>query len=72
MIRLDSGISFANSLKHNRSLVKLDLSYNGLGSDGGMALGASLIDNQSLQVLDMPCSAAQRHVHLPSCNIYRI
>jgi len=52
MIRV-SGIPLARSLKINQSLTHLDLSYNGLGNQGGEVLGESLQHNKRLISLNL-------------------
>ena len=39
MIRLGGSVDFAASLRHNKSLTMLDVSYNALAYEGGIALG---------------------------------
>ncbi len=51
MIRFESGVALAMSLKRNMSLTYLNLSYNALGEDGGEVLGDALIYNKTIQSL---------------------
>jgi len=51
MIRLDSAIQLCQSLSVNSTLTYLDLSFNALGCEGGIALGSSLQDNKTLRSL---------------------
>ena len=53
MIRLDSAMSLCGALHVNHSLIHLDLSYNSLGHDGGLALGDAIIDNRTLKTLNV-------------------
>lgn len=45
MIRLEGAEVLCDSLRTNRVLTNLDLSYNALGSSAAGVLGAALIDN---------------------------
>lgn len=51
MIRLDSANQLCQSVRVNKSLTYLDLSYNALGTEGGLILGSSLIENKCLKVI---------------------
>jgi hypothetical protein len=53
MIRLASCAAFVQSLAFNSSLTHLDMSYNGLGLDGGEILGDALHTQRSLQYLNI-------------------
>lgn len=57
MIRLDGAVTFANAIRHNRSLTYLDVSYNSLGRFGGEMLGDSIIDNKTLITLKASSNA---------------
>ena len=46
MIRLDGAVDFAQSLSINDTLTYLDLSFNSLGTDGGVMLGVSILTNK--------------------------
>jgi len=41
----------ADSLRYNKSLTYLDLSYNGFAHDGGLLIGKSLLYNHTLKTL---------------------
>jgi Ran GTPase-activating protein (RanGAP) involved in mRNA processing and transport len=45
MIRLEGAEVLCNSLRHNKVLTNLDLSYNALGSKAAGVLGAALMEN---------------------------
>jgi hypothetical protein len=45
MIRLEGAEVLCNSLRTNRILTNLDLSYNALGSAAAGVLGAALMEN---------------------------
>lgn len=45
MIRLEGAECLCNSLRTNRILTNLDLSYNALGSKAAGVLGAALMEN---------------------------
>ena len=45
MIRLEGAEVLCDSLRTNRVLTNLDLSYNALGSSAAGVLGAALMDN---------------------------
>ena len=49
-------MAFAESLKENRRLTVLDLSYNQLGEIGGLYLGAGLV-SPSLSTYSAYCAA---------------
>ena len=51
MIRLDSANQLCDAMRVNRTLTYLDLSYNALGTEGGLRLGSSLLENKTLKVL---------------------
>jgi len=53
MLRFDSATVLASSLKHNRSLTVLDLSYNGFGCNGGELLGDALHFNHHLKQVNL-------------------
>ena len=53
MIRLNSGIELARSIKVNQTLTYLDLSYNGLSVEGSEILGDALHSNHSLITLNV-------------------
>ena len=46
-------VHIAESLKHNHSLLKINLGYCGISEKGGKAIGDALMVNRSLQVLDL-------------------
>ena len=46
MIRLDGAVDFAQSLSINDTLTYLDLSFNSLGTEGGVMLGVSILTNK--------------------------
>lgn len=46
MIRLDGAVDFAQSLSINDTLTYLDLSFNSLGTEGGVTLGVSILTNR--------------------------
>ena len=50
-IRGNSAVEFCRALGVNSTLVYLDLSYNGLGSQAGEVLGDSIIENRTLQTV---------------------
>ncbi|RYG68846.1 hypothetical protein EON64_04230 [archaeon] len=50
-IRFHSAVALVDSLKFNKTLTYLDISYNGLGIEGGETLGNALHSNTSLRVL---------------------
>jgi hypothetical protein len=52
MIRLEGAEVLCNSLRTNRILTNLDLSYNALGSAAAGVLGAALMENS----VSRPCS----------------
>ena len=41
MMRSTSSVSFGHALSTNKSLLHLDLSYNALGREGGIAIGSA-------------------------------
>ena len=49
MIRLEGAEDLCNSLRTNKVLTSLDLSYNALGN-GASVLGAALIDNNVSEI----------------------
>lgn len=51
MIRLESGRALCESLGINNTITYLDLSFNALGKEGGLALGDALQDNKTLRTL---------------------
>ncbi|RYH21039.1 hypothetical protein EON65_21670 [archaeon] len=51
LIRLGGADDLCNSLSMNKSITYLDLSFNSLGSTGGIALGDALQDNVTLRTL---------------------
>ena len=51
MIRYSSGVALMQSLKENRSLTYLDVSYNGLGDEGAQSFGDALQVNSTLQTI---------------------
>ncbi len=51
MIRFSSGIKLAESIRHNKSLTYLDLSFNKLDSEGAEILGDGLYEHPKLQTL---------------------
>ena len=51
MIRLTGAYALCSSLAFNQSLTYLDLSFNALGTVGGLALGDALIENRTLKTL---------------------
>ena len=51
MIRLGSAVQLCDSVSINKTLTYLDLSFNALGHDGGIALGNSLLHNKVLKTL---------------------
>ena len=58
-------VHIAESLKHNHSLLEIDLSYCGISEEGGEAIGDALMVNRSLQVLDLhsnPISTGVVHI----------
>lgn len=50
-IRLGSAIIFTTALEHNHTVTHLDLSFNGLGVEGGQAIGNALLENNTLKTL---------------------
>lgn len=48
MLRLDGAVDLCSSLSENATLTYLDLSFNSLSSNGGIALGNALQDNVHL------------------------
>jgi hypothetical protein len=56
MIRLEGAEVLCNSLRTNRVLTNLDLSYNALGSAAAGVLGAALMEN-SVRVCLVPAVA---------------
>ena len=58
-------VHIAESLKHNHSLLKLNLRNCDISQEGGKAIGNALMVNRSLQVLDLhgnPISAGVVHI----------
>jgi len=53
MIRMEGAEVLCNSLRTNRVLTSLDLSYNALGSSAACTLGSALIENSTLQELNV-------------------
>lgn len=53
MVRMEGAISLAKGLGKNWYLRHLDLSYNSFGVAGGEQLGAALLTNQTIQVLNL-------------------
>ncbi|KAJ1421524.1 hypothetical protein B484DRAFT_305777, partial [Ochromonadaceae sp. CCMP2298] len=53
MIRLEGAADLCQSLSINRTLTYLDLSFNSLGSMGGIALGDALQENSVLKTLSV-------------------
>eukprot|EP01031_Cornospumella_fuschlensis_P030219 gene30219-36515_t len=51
LIRLGGADDLCSSLSMNQSITYLDLSFNSLGSSGGIALGDALQDNYTLRTL---------------------
>lgn len=51
LIRLDSASDLCSSIGFNPNITYLDLSFNTIGKDGGIALGNSLLDNRALTTL---------------------
>ena len=60
MIRLDGAVDFAQSLSINDTLTYLDLSFNSLGTEGGVMLGVSILTNKRyLEKLSCCCWCVQ-------------
>jgi hypothetical protein len=51
-LRLADSVRFAKGVGNNASVLHLDISFNGIGEDGGIALGNSLRTNRSLTYLN--------------------
>lgn len=55
MIRLEGAEVLCNSLRTNRILTNLDLSYNALGSSAAGVLGAALMENSVRVIVVTVC-----------------
>jgi hypothetical protein len=42
---MEGAVQLCNSLQYQQHLRHLDISFNSLGSEGGLALGTALLDN---------------------------
>ena len=46
MIRMEGALELCNSIAISNTLVHLDISFNAIGREGGIALGTALLDNK--------------------------
>ena len=53
MLRKEGADKFCDSIRHNRTLLQLDVSYNALGRGAACILGCALLSNNTLENLNL-------------------
>ena len=53
MIRMEGALELCNSIAISNTLTHLDISFNAIGREGGIALGTALLDNKVLYHSDV-------------------
>ena len=64
MIRSQAALDIGHSLAVNKSLRFIDLSFNKLGREGGLALGQALLTNTTLETLNLSYTGLEAQVRM--------